>query len=376
MGRAYINTPSPSAILGTCVALPVIGTFTVALRFYARHTQKSAVRIEDVLCVVSLIFLWGMAITMIASVSLRWIGYPMTDFPDPSEAAKQVEGSYKLEFIVELFELIQLGSIKLSFVLFFKHIFTGTIGLSKVFGYVCWIMIALVLGWTVAFFLALLLSCPGARPYLFWKLGMPVCGGLPLQYAFGLTDTLLDGLVIFMPLPMIWQLHMSTPRKFAVAAGLLLGAFAVVASVIRLIIEYQARDDLLHVRDVDVLLLITKVQFWFFFESSIALIAACLPLIYGAIRGRTAAIVRDVFGSMGMTNRSKTQNSGGSKERKEVENNRSGSSSSNHPIVQSWIGPASADAYAMKSFHKKGPHLEFSEDIQVTRDITQHTEIV
>ncbi|TEY35970.1 hypothetical protein BOTCAL_0570g00010 [Botryotinia calthae] len=79
------------------------------------------------------------------------------------------------------------------------------------------------------------------------------------------------------------RLRMPPQRKLAVIAVFFLGAVAVVASIVRLVIYYHAKQ-VAFKTGVDNDLLVTQIIFWSTIESGLALIACCLPVIHSLFR--------------------------------------------------------------------------------------------
>lgn len=49
----------PSAMIAVGVVMPVLGIFTVALRFYTRHIMKNQIGVDDWLLIPALVSLSG-----------------------------------------------------------------------------------------------------------------------------------------------------------------------------------------------------------------------------------------------------------------------------------------------------------------------------
>ena len=88
-------------------------------------------------------------------------------------------------------------------------------------------MLCLILAWGLSFFFSLLFICPG-HPDAFWtmlKLEKEYCLNTTLWHnTYGISDVVLDLMVILFPLPQVMQLQMSTSRKLAVLGVFSLGA--------------------------------------------------------------------------------------------------------------------------------------------------------
>jgi hypothetical protein len=122
----------------------------------------------------------------------------------------------------QLSQIFAIGPVKISVLLFYRRIFRG-----HLFNISTWTVIGLVAAWMVAFFLANLLEClpiseafvnaPGIG-------GNPKCiNAIPMYLAQVYSDVVLDVLILAIPIPLIWQLHLPTQQKLAVLGIFLLG---------------------------------------------------------------------------------------------------------------------------------------------------------
>lgn len=108
--------------------------------------------------------------------------------------------SLKIEWAVQILQTLQLGFTKLTFVVFFRRIFVTHN--RSAFSIASWIMITLLIGWTVAFFFTFLFACK--THFSQWWLKPATCISLlPLEIGFSLSECLIDYLIILMPLPMV-----------------------------------------------------------------------------------------------------------------------------------------------------------------------------
>ena len=80
-----------------------------------------------------------------------------------------------------------------------------------------------------------------------------------------------DAAVLVLPLPMIWQLHMSTKQKLALSGVFLLGSLGLIASIVRMVIFF--RSDAFSDPTWTAVTLLS----WTMVEVEAVLVAACLP---------------------------------------------------------------------------------------------------
>nr|POE53342.1 hypothetical protein CFP56_28564 [Quercus suber] len=111
--------------------------------------------------------------------------------------------------------VVNIGAIRLAFVLLFRRIFRGTI-----FTIVNWTLIGIIIGWTIAFFLALLLQCGSHFSETY---GQYCSTSFDIMAAMGVTDVIIDLAILVLPIGPIKQLNMDTKRKLGLLAIFSLG---------------------------------------------------------------------------------------------------------------------------------------------------------
>ena len=121
-------------------------------------------------------------------------------------------------------ETLTFSAIKLSVLFFYRRVFVG-----RPFHILSWTLIVIVCGWGISFFFASIFACHpisaiyGTRKQLFTE-----CTKTTVRLdVFAISDPVLDALILAVPMPFIWQLHLPTKRKFALTGVFLLGALYV-----------------------------------------------------------------------------------------------------------------------------------------------------
>jgi len=119
-----------------------------------------------------------------------------------------------------------LAAVKIAVLLFYKRIFSTTI-----FKTVVWCSIAVVSVWAILFFLLLLLEIePVSFPLTQVALKFDTSA---LGLAQVASSFVLDLVVLCLPLPLIFRLKMQPNRRVALALIFWMGAFCVVAAIVR-----------------------------------------------------------------------------------------------------------------------------------------------
>ncbi|KAI4121453.1 MAG: hypothetical protein LQ338_006351 [Usnochroma carphineum] len=279
-----MSDTSPSAVIAVGVVMPVLGIATVGLRFYTRQKMRNQILIDDWLLLPALLFTIGMGASLIAGVRLHALGYhtPITGNPDDplvtlTQTNSAITTTTQIEWAFQMIQILALGCVKLSFLFFYRRIFTT--GISTWFNKATTGLIVIILVWTGAFFFALLFACKGTWS-AWWgsvmDLSTKCVQTLKLELALVTSDFVTDVLVMVLPIPMIWRLHMSTSRKIAVTGIFLLGAVAIAASVVRMV-QFVRVIQVGFDPHADEDLSLTANLYWSMVESGLGLMAVCLP---------------------------------------------------------------------------------------------------
>jgi len=278
----WISTPSgptkPSSIIAVSSALPALCIIAVALRFYLRHIQKkTALKLDDWTVALALVFVIAMGAVGIIGVEHGVWGHNL-----PSNAADgpgEFEGKS-----LEAFQYIQifaLGLIKLSALAFYHRVFCirGRWSAFDIFTYVSAIIVIL---WIIAMVIFNSLQCgthitalwTGPEAYELYCADNPV-----FEDTFSITNFILDLFIVLLPLPKIYTLHTTAPRKLAVSAVFLLASVGVAASITRMAIYIELNLDLSY-PDADIFLLDSLQVFWSNLEAGLCLLAVNLPSLW------------------------------------------------------------------------------------------------
>lgn len=108
-------------------------------------------------------------------------------------------------------------------------------------------MIGVITAWSVAFFLATVFQC-GTN----WQLNWAPIGDFLVECpntlntppAFAATDVVTDVIIIVMPIPQIWRLHLSVERRIGIIAVFLVGTFTIAAGIARMYIYLGTSYDI------------------------------------------------------------------------------------------------------------------------------------
>ncbi len=84
-------------------------------------------------------------------------------------------------------------------------------------------MLAIVTGWTIAFFFSNLFTCYPITPLVEAFYGNKCIDGVAMWYASCVSDFSIDLIILTMPIPMVLRLQLPLQQRFAVMGMFLLG---------------------------------------------------------------------------------------------------------------------------------------------------------
>ncbi|KAI1643734.1 uncharacterized protein F4817DRAFT_348821 [Daldinia loculata] len=292
---------TPGHVIAAGMVLSLVDILAVMLRFMMRKKERQPLKPDDWLLLPATLLTTGVGICLVFGVSREAMGYREypTSLENPSEIAiYQMSTSIKLEWSISLILPIALACTKVSFLLFYKRIFS----ISRRINWVLNGLIIFVVMWALAFFFATLFCCRVMLLFI-WKpiSEMSECKFfLDVLMAFCITGFTTDLAIIVLPIPLIWRLKLSSAQKYTASASFLLGSVTVASALARLIVSVgfvaEAADP-----SSDNILNITLYCYWGMVECSVGVFAACLPTLQLFFRRRTwqsvASRTRSLFSS-------------------------------------------------------------------------------
>ncbi|KAL8849210.1 MAG: hypothetical protein Q9221_005788 [Calogaya cf. arnoldii] len=239
-------------IVASTVILAVLATLAVILRLACRRITRIAISWDDYLTLIGLMF-WAFA----------------------------------------------MAFIKVSILLFYRRLFPSE-ATTKV-----WRMcnLALMVA-SVAFCLISVFGSGFACTPVAYIWDTTIRGGhcinlIALARFTCITGFVTDILILTLPIPIVWGMHLNRSKKIAVSGVFLLGSFVCVASIIRFYcLEQISRNDPTWGN--------VNSGIWTTVESSIGIISACLPIMAPILRTKVVAVSTSVFRSKKLSQTSNT----------------------------------------------------------------------
>lgn len=126
---------------------------------------------------------------------------------------------FQCKFASQVMAVVGLGFTKASLLVLFRGIFS----VSRQFRRVSFIMLCIVVGWTVSFFFANLFTCYPITPFVESFYSHKCLDSVPMWYTSCITDVIVDTIIFIMPMPLVMRLHMPLRQRLGVAAIFFMG---------------------------------------------------------------------------------------------------------------------------------------------------------
>lgn len=275
--------PTSAEVIALAVVMPFLAIIALALRIFVKRKIKHF-GIDDYLILCSMFFLLILAICAI--VGAVDYGYGKVSNGGNADDNAMLVSTKKLTDVVDWMAPFSFGSAKLSMLFFYRSIFRG-----MVFNVLSWIMIVIVILWTLAFFGVVVFQC-GVRIDLLWSSGAKVeefCApGFNIVMANTGTDAFIDLIILLMPIYWILKLHMPISKKLTVCGTFLFGALTLLSSIGRLIAYSFVYPG--HNNASNQLGYFTVVTYFIVLEASLTVIACCLPTLGPLVHHKRAML--------------------------------------------------------------------------------------
>ncbi|KAL2036834.1 hypothetical protein N7G274_010377 [Stereocaulon virgatum] len=249
-------------VISSGIALIVLPTIFVILRFVSRFIAQAGFWWDDLLVVVSLLLSYGPNASMMHSARTNGFGKHLWALDDPPRNSSQF---LKILYVYIIFYYAAVVTIKLCILTFYRRIFPVTeIRYWLYTGY------ALVGSYAIATLCATIFQCQPIHG--FWDKTIPLhcTSGDNILIVPGGFNAVLDAFVVLLPLPFLWRLRTTHKQKGILTGIFACGGFVCVISIIRLIV-------LSRLYDADVTWNYVNAAIWSAAEPSMGVIAACIP---------------------------------------------------------------------------------------------------
>lgn len=251
---------------GSILATWTLTLITVCLRYFARTLSKAGFWYDDWLIVPATVLATAICFILAFWMTDQGLGQPMGD-----ESPYQEGLLLHAIFIIEICWGVVIWIVKYSILAFYWRLFSASRRSTRI---IIWTLAAFVTCWGISVVLLTIFQCvpvgsiwsitDGARKCYYDNFQLFV--GLSIPHI--LTDVVLLGI----PVPLIWNLHLYRSRKVVLTAVFALGIFVTAVSIVRLtyLLNFRNEEDYLTFSHVNIFI-------WTSVEVNVSIICACLP---------------------------------------------------------------------------------------------------
>ncbi|KAI1386116.1 uncharacterized protein F4822DRAFT_306263 [Hypoxylon trugodes] len=284
-----------------------LSSISVALRFWARSIRKLQLRLSDYMIIASWLFSVGLVISENYCVTRGGVGQKMVNV-----APEELLFSTKQFLVVDVCGSLAVAFVKISILDFLLSVFATQDG----FRISAYILMALSAGYGLSF---TIVSLAGCQPFeANWdKISYPNYTCINTSHFFiaqaGIGVTL-DCLILFLPMPVVWNLSLKTSKKVALTSIFTMGIFICVISITRLAYNTNQTWMTAHFTEYGAIACILGAL-----EANLSIVCACLPTLpplLSAFKGRVKSSfgsnnggIKGVFSNFSTKDRRPTRNS-------------------------------------------------------------------
>ncbi|KUJ17703.1 uncharacterized protein LY89DRAFT_781852 [Mollisia scopiformis] len=263
---------SVSGLVGFIIAIMILSTSAVVLRFWSRLlAARITLGWDDWLALAALPVSLAQMSVVLRGASSGLLGKHIPELTLP-----ELEWSLKLLVAANLLFNVSISFSRLSALAFYSRVFTLPGANSKLWTWSFWIVTSLCIAWPLAMIPMNLFNCSPVRRL--WQPWLP--GHCMTQFEIymisGATSVFVDLCVLILPLPKIYLLHMDLRKRFMVGLAFLAGYSVIFMSVGRMIQTAQVGSAL----DMDPIYTIIPMAYWIEAECGLSILAICLPAIF------------------------------------------------------------------------------------------------
>ncbi|KAI1352215.1 hypothetical protein F5Y01DRAFT_304100 [Xylaria sp. FL0043] len=246
-------------------ALAIIALF---LRLWSRRIQKVPLVFNDYMVIAGLVLGIGEVVTFRQDSFIGATGAHTSQITNP----------WVLATFAKVFTPGQLlwaaanTCVKFSILSLYTVLFP-----TKRFCYICYVTMGISLAYFTSVILEAFVLC---KPVQYnWDKSIPgECTNQHLAFLLaGITNLLIDTLIVVLPMPKLFGLHMSLSRRLSIAGMFGLGAVIIIISLLRVLSLVSWNLD-------DVTYVFTRIAIYSIVEPTAGVVNACLPVIKPALQ--------------------------------------------------------------------------------------------
>ncbi|MCJ1324970.1 hypothetical protein MMC10_001632 [Thelotrema lepadinum] len=264
-----------STVAAICIAviMQLLAIGAVTLREYSRRTKKQDIGADQWVLFAALVVSLGIAITTAIAAANGMLGVSLK----VEVLSTSLTEALSLVFANMALYLAAVTLIRVSIILSYRRIFP-----VRRLKWPSVVILGLTVAWFLTFFIAIMVLAATEIPSSSNQTRPPIPTSFgyqgPIETAVAISDIILDLCVLCLPIPVIKSLQMETRRKLAVIGFFWLGAFCVIASVVRLWYVLKSFG-MTNGIDIDDGATIANLFIWSHIEPCASIVAACLPTL-------------------------------------------------------------------------------------------------
>ncbi|KAL8673436.1 MAG: hypothetical protein Q9168_002140 [Polycauliona sp. 1 TL-2023] len=248
-------------IIASMAALIILPTIAVAARLTSRLVAHAGFWYDDLWVVIALLMSYGPIICVLVSKITNGFGRHIWALGEGNTPTQFL----RILYIYEIFYYLSVASVKICILLFYRRIFP-----VREIKLVLRIATAAV----VAFFLgSIFVTVFQCTPiHKFWDFNAPgQCrNGNHIILVPGAINTVLDFIIIGLPLPLLWKLRTTRSQKSVLSGIFVCAGFVCIISIIRLVVLSRLESE-------DLTWNFVNSAIWSAAEPCMGVISACLP---------------------------------------------------------------------------------------------------
>ncbi|KAL8967611.1 MAG: hypothetical protein Q9183_002828 [Haloplaca sp. 2 TL-2023] len=270
-------------IMGTAIAMAIVTTIIVALRFYCRKKMKVGISWDDWTMLASQILMIGLCVNLAWGASFGTGRHLLTLSPATITKFQKLLFAYYIQYG------LQFQLVKISILLFYRRVFPK-VATSTKWAVAWYATLALVLVVLVVGQATMIFQCSPVS-YFWTRSGNGSCINLQATfYSMSALTILTDIAILCLPMPIVWKLQMETRKKIGVIGIFLLGGFVCLATIMRTVYVDQI--------DTADPTWGTESAIWATVEVAMAIVCGCLPVLAPLMRTQMQSLRSKSWGSM------------------------------------------------------------------------------
>ena len=266
-------------IISVVAVMMVISTLGVVFRLTARFMSAAPYGADDNLIIAALLFTYGLNVNEIVAVHYGLGQHQlMLNFD-------QIMRFLQSDWTIQLVFGCSISLTRLSLLFFYRRIFA-----TKRFHYLSLVMLFFIIGWWIAYVVAVILSC---RPVnAFWDQSVKghCMNEMTLAYGLTATELAINVVLLVMPVPWIKRLRLPTEKKVAIWGVFMLGGFVLIACSLRF--PFLAAFEY-----TDASWTIAGSGIWVNIEANVGIASVCLPVMRPLFNALHISNLRSSFSS-------------------------------------------------------------------------------